>query len=407
MSEDDPATFHTRLDESADALEAAKTEDDLDAIEDDLSSIATDLDEATFPEPPEPEDDDEDAPPHPRDELTDRLDELKDSLEDQRGPYASDVIEAIESVHSTVASTTWAEEGESELIDAIDPFLDTVEGSVGGSFAMPEVGDIAGYATVLEATIEAVEDEYLDADDDAGTIAGLLEVIEELSDSVDAATAFADLEVREQLNRRGYFDVLGHYTDFPVEWSALKAHEADRNVEMILLAYDLLDSNFMEDHCIDSLRRLGDERAVDPMMNLAQRRDKAAIEVLGKIGSTEPVEMFSEYIAADSDPHLQRVTLKAVGEIGSEESTHDVAQQLEAENSAIRSHAARALGLIGDTRAIEPLAAVLESDASGPVRGSAAWALVQIGTEEALAIVREYADDGDYLVEAEATKITA
>lgn len=406
MSEDDPATFHDRLDEAAAALDAAQTEAHLDDVEATLEAIATDLEEADLPEPPEPEDEEAEAPPDPRDELEDRLGDLEDDLEDQRGPYASDVIDALERVKRTVDTTEWATEADAELHDAIDPFLDTVEGSLGGSFAEPDAGDIEGIVGVLADTIAAVEAAELDADEDAGTIAALLEVNEELDSEVDAATAFGDLEVREQLNRRGFFDVLGHYTDFPPEWSALKVHESERNVEMILLAYDLLDSNFMEEHCIDALRRLGDERALDPMTNLAQRRDKSAIEVLGKIGSEEPIEMFFDYIETDSDPHLQRVTLRALGEIGSDDATEAVAQQLRAEDDEVRSYAARALGMIGDPRAIAPLEDVLAEDEAAPVRGSAAWALVQIGTEEALETVATFADDGDFLVEAEAAKVT-
>jgi HEAT repeat protein len=66
--------------------------------------------------------------------------------------------------------------------------------------------------------------------------------------------------------------------------------------------------------------------------------------------------------------------------------------------------AARALGLIGDTRAIEPLSDVLSEDEDDSVRASAAWALRQIGTERALDVASEYTDDDAYLVQAEAEK---
>jgi HEAT repeat protein len=69
----------------------------------------------------------------------------------------------------------------------------------------------------------------------------------------------------------------------------------------------------------------------------------------------------------------------------------------------VRSRAARSLGLIGDTRAVAPLADVLDDDESDTVRASAAWALVQIGTEDALEAAAEYADDRSYIVEQEAS----
>jgi len=66
--------------------------------------------------------------------------------------------------------------------------------------------------------------------------------------------------------------------------------------------------------------------------------------------------------------------------------------------------AARSLGLLGDTRAIQPLSDILEDDDGDTVRASAAWALRQIGTERALEVAGEYTDDRAYLVQAEAEK---
>ena len=61
--------------------------------------------------------------------------------------------------------------------------------------------------------------------------------------------------------------------------------------------------------------------------------------------------------------------------------------------------------MIGDTRAIDPLADVLgDEDENPPVRASAAWALYQIGTKEALEAAAEYVDDASFIVEQEATK---
>lgn len=407
MSESDPAEFDARLDDVETALEAAETESDLDDIDVDLEAIESDLEEADFPEPPEPEDEDEEAPPDPREELSDRLDSLTSESADQRGPYGSDAIDQLSGVSGTVESTEWATEGEDELVEAIRPQVSEAGDILDTAVDIPETPSVEQLIELLETLIEDIEAAQLDADDDAETIAALLDVADELEAGVENATAFSDLPVREQLNRQGFFDILGHHKDFPAEWSALKAHEEERNVEMILLAFDLLDSNYMEEHCIEALRRLGDERAVEPMMALAQRRNKDAIAVLGKIGSDEPVEMFFDYIETDSDPLLQQVTLKALGEIGSTEATEAVAQQLTAEHDEVRSVAARALGMIGDPRAIDPLADVLAEDASASVRGSAAWALVEIGTQEALEIVTDYADDGEYLVEAEVSKIPA
>jgi HEAT repeat protein len=129
-----------------------------------------------------------------------------------------------------------------------------------------------------------------------------------------------------------------------------------------------------------------------------------AIEIIGKIGSEDGVEHVVDYVDSDSNPGLQKTAIKALGEIGSEDTTQDIADQLVAENEGVRSRAARSLGLIGDTRAVDPLADVLEDDESNAVRASAAWALVQIGTESALEAAAEYADEHSYIVQQEAQK---
>jgi HEAT repeat protein len=138
------------------------------------------------------------------------------------------------------------------------------------------------------------------------------------------------------------------------------------------------------------------------MHQKAQRRDKPAIKALGKMAAEDAVETLVEYVDTDSDPGLQKVTFKALGEIGSEEATQPLANKLEMDNDNVRPHAARALGLLGDTRAIGPLSDALADDESANVRSAAAWALRQIGTEEALEAAADYVDDRSYLVQHEA-----
>jgi HEAT repeat protein len=111
-----------------------------------------------------------------------------------------------------------------------------------------------------------------------------------------------------------------------------------------------------------------------------------------------------EYVDTDSDPGLQKVTFRALGEIGSEEATQALANKLEMDNDTVRPYAARALGLVGDTRAVAPLTDTLADDESDTVRAAAAWALRQIGTEDALEAAAEYADDRSYLVAHEAER---
>ncbi|SDQ42318.1 HEAT repeat domain-containing protein [Natronobacterium texcoconense] len=423
-------SFENDLEDLESDLEAAETEDDLDVVEADLESTREDLEDVEIPDPPETDDDEEeDDEPTPEEELQDRYDDvesdlgdLEDDLEDQRGPYAEDVVSEIDGVANTITNTRWTVEGDEELIEAVNSFLTDVNDLLGSDLSTPgglepvsgaelgEKGEEEGNVPekledTLEDATEAVEDAGLDPDDDAETIAGLLEATDDFEGDVDDATEWTDLEVREQLRREGFYDVLDHVKDFPPEWHALKVHEKRGNVDQILLAYETLGSEFMEEHCLEALERMGPEEAIDPMLQKANRRDQAAMRILGKIGvaNDDVVDTLVDYV--DSNPDLQKPAFRALGEIGAEDAVQPIADQLVADNPDVRSWAARALGLIGDTRTIDPLADVLENDDEDRVRASAAWALNQIGTTEALEIVAEYHDDRAYLVQAEAESV--
>jgi hypothetical protein len=386
-------TLDSRLDGAVEDLDAAETEADLDTVEETLDGIAEDLDAADLPTP---DDEDEDEP-DPREELDGRLDDLRDDLEAARGPYATDVVDAVEDATTRLTDTRWTDDGEAEAAAAVAEFVDEVDGVLDT--------DLSGRdADALDAAAEAVADAGLDPDDDAETIDTLLDATDALEAGLDDAEEWDDLETHEQLRAQGFYDALGHYKDFPPEWAALKEWEQRGNVEMVLLALDSFQSDFMERHCLEALTRMNDDAAFDAMHQRAGKRDKPGIKALGKMAAEDAVDTLLEYVDADSDPGLQKVTFKALGEIGSEEATGPIANKLDAENEQVRPYAARALGLIGDTRAIDPLADVLADDESDEARAAAAWALRQIGTEAALEAAAEFSDDRAYLVQHEATQ---
>ncbi|MGM0591338.1 MAG: HEAT repeat domain-containing protein [Halobacteriota archaeon] len=391
--------LEVRLTAAEEDLGAAETEADLDAVETTLDSIESDLESADLPEP---EDEDEEGP---REELEASLADLREQLEAERGPYAEDVVENIEAAKTTITDGEWTEEGESEIAAVVSDFADSVSETLDGDFA-PSGDDDESLLTALDSVVEAVDAAGFDPDDDADDIGALLASTEELEAGLDDAQEWDDLEVREKLEAQGFYDVLGHVKDYPPEWSAIKVWEQRGNVDMILLALDMLESDFMEEHCLDAITRLGDDGAYDEMFQRASRRDKPGIEALGKMGdgATDAVETLLDYVDTDSDPQLQKVVFKALGEIGSEDATQALADKLVMENDNVRPFAARALGLIGDTRAIDPLADTLANDESDNVRTAAAWALRQIGTRRALEVAADYADDRSYIVQAEAER---
>ncbi|WP_202593533.1 HEAT repeat domain-containing protein [Halococcus sediminicola] len=396
-----PEALDERLDEVETGIEEADTEADLDVVENDLDGVEEDIEAADLPEPDEDEEDAED----PGEELESRVTELREAIEDQRGPYAEDAVEAIEGAQSTLTETRWTEQGEREIADVVDSFLDSAGETLDEEFTAAN-DEPEHLAAALGEVNETIENRDLDPDDDAETVAALVEAADELTAGLDDAEEWDDLTVREKLTVEGFYDVLTPETrkDFPPEWNAIKIYEKRGDPEPILRGLDMFGSDFMEEHCIESLKRMGAPEAYDVMEERAQKRNKPPIEVLGKIGDDRALDTLHEYIEGESDPALQKVTIKAIGEIGSTDSTQPIADRLVAENETVRSNAARALGLIGDTRAISPLSDVLSDDDSNSVRASAAWALNQIGTEKALDAAREHANDRSFLVQSEAEK---
>jgi hypothetical protein len=388
-----------QLDAAEANLEAAETETDLDAVEAELDKVEGLLETADLPEP---EDEEEESP---REQIEDRLSDLRGDLEEARGPYSEDVIEEIESASGTIESAEWTDRGREQLAETVETFVAEIEEILDANLGASVTTEIDDLTSALEDAAIEVGEASLDPDDDAETIAALVAATEELRAGVEDAEEWDDLETREQLQAQGFYDVLDHRKDFPPELHALKVWTKRDRADMVLLALDSLQSNFMEEHCLNALAKMGHPDSLDAMKERAQRRDEAAIEILGKIGEEEGLDAVLDYV--DSDPGLAKPALKAVGEIGSEEATQDVADQLDADDASIRSQAARALGLIGDTRAIDPLTDVLEGDEADEVRASAAWALNQIGTERALEAVRPYAEDRAYLVQTEAEKAVA
>jgi hypothetical protein len=413
-AEDSPegpvAAFEARLDDAESSLEAAETEAELDEVEATLDDIEADLEDADLPEPSAEgeEDGDDDEAEDPRVDLEDRLAGLREDLEAQRGPYAADVEEIVEGEAGTLRDSEWTDDGADEAVAAVATFLESADEHV--DIEATAGDDVESAAEALESAAFTIGSAGLDAEEDADTIAALLEDAETLQDDLEAAEVWSDLSVREQLAAEGFYEPVNseNRKDFPPEWSAIKAFARDGEVEPLLLALDKLgDSDFMEEYVFEQLVWLGRDAApaFEEMHQRSQKRNKPPIRILGNIANDDACETLHEFIEDDGDVALQKVVLRALGEIGSEESTQPVAQRLEAESEAVRSAAARSLGLIGDTRAIDPLSDVLDDgEEADQVRASAAWALRQIGTQGAFDVLADHADDQSYIVQAEAQK---
>jgi len=414
----DPAEFDRRLTEANETVEAAETEADLDDAEELLDDIESDLEAATFAveiedeeaeedeKEDEEEEEDEEKEENPRDEFEDRLSDLRDEIEEQRGPYLEEVTDELESAETTISTSEWAKEGVPEVVAAVETFFETAGETLGETFTLEsETPD--GVAGELASVREHVAGTGLHPDTDEAEIGTLLTAAEDLNSDLEDATLFGDLEVREQLRREGFYGVIEpeNRKDFPPELTAIKVYERRGEVEPILSAMEKLDSDFMEDNVLDALEHMASVEAYDQVQGLAQRRNTQAVRIMGRIGDERACGMLHNFLGG-GDVNLEKNTLFALGAIGSADSVEPVAERLAAENPEVRSSAARALGRIGDTRAIAPLATLLDEDDSDDVRASAAWALNQIGTERALDAAAEYADDRSYMVQKQAEKAT-
>lgn len=389
-----PDDFMSVIEAIETALTQADTEAHLDALDAAVDQTETHLEAADLPEP-EDEDD-----PDPHDEIEDTLEDITADIEDHRGPYAEDATNTIEDAIDTITETRWTDTGKPEVLDTITQFIARITDVLSGDLDHPDSFD--EIPLTLEAVIDHILDQDLDPDNDPDTISTLLDITDELTTGLDDAEEWDDLSTKEQLDYEGFYDVLDHRKDFPPELHALKVWEQRARTDQILLALDTLDIDFMEEHCLNALKRLGDDDALEPMLQRAQRRDHDAIEIIGKIGNPEATDQIISHAEPNGDIELQRTTIKALGEIGDTSATQTIANQLLHDDARVRAVAARALGLIGDPRAIAPLADRLADDEAVKVRGNAAWALRQIRTEPALEILTDYLDDDHVLVKKEA-----
>ena len=143
------------------------------------------------------------------------------------------------------------------------------------------------------------------------------------------------------------------------------------------------DWQVVREHAAKALGKLGDARAVSPLVNLLNDYDEqkkwlrgAVCYALGKIGSpsVEPL------IAAlrDEDSFVRRKAAFVLGRIGDATAVDALVALLTDRERRVCINAVLALGQIGDARALEPLTVVLKTDAA-TVRINTVFALGKFG----------------------------
>jgi HEAT repeat protein len=129
----------------------------------------------------------------------------------------------------------------------------------------------------------------------------------------------------------------------------------------------------------EALAQMG-EPAVGPLIAaLRHENDRTrtqAARALGSIGDARAVEPLMTVLREDKTPIVRANAAYALGDLGDARAVEPLLGALEDES--VRAPAATALGQIGDPRAVEPLRAALD-DADEEVREAAREALGKIG----------------------------
>lgn len=102
--------------------------------------------------------------------------------------------------------------------------------------------------------------------------------------------------------------------------------------ELVEILANEAEPSYSRRSAISALGRLGDERAIEPLVSALQ----------------------------DKDRYLRREAAKALGELGSSAAIGPLIKALEDSEEYVRRSAITALGVLGDARAIEPLEQMLE-----------------------------------------------
>jgi HEAT repeat protein len=136
----------------------------------------------------------------------------------------------------------------------------------------------------------------------------------------------------------------------------------------------------------EALGEIGDTRAVEPLIAALQDEDKgvrrAGVEALGKVGDARAVEPLITFTAVqqDQDQGVRKAGVEALGKVGDARAVEPLIAALRDHDSDVAKAAAGALVNIG-APAVEPLIAALNRE---DLRGAAARALGQIGNARAV-----------------------
>lgn len=135
-----------------------------------------------------------------------------------------------------------------------------------------------------------------------------------------------------------------------------------------------------------NIEKLAAKKNIKGLIMALKHNDKdirlSAIEALGKIRDSRAIDPLIQTLSQHEGLEIYKNAVETLVKIG-EPAFNSLINALRDNDFSIRMYAAEALGLMGDTRAVEPLIHALK-DKVELVRGNAVSALGEIGNERAV-----------------------
>lgn len=154
--------------------------------------------------------------------------------------------------------------------------------------------------------------------------------------------------------------------------------------------------------CIELLSNVGDETAIEPLINLLEQeeteqlRDASAI-ALGILGYKETVDSLIEALQSDSSAGVRQSAALSLGVLNDPRAIDSLVTALSGEDNMVRTNALRSLGELKAKDAILPIVNKL-NDQDEYVRYTAAKVLGQIGNETVInSLLQKLEDEDDYV----------
>ena len=134
--------------------------------------------------------------------------------------------------------------------------------------------------------------------------------------------------------------------------------ELDTPLDIVGEPLDLASAEEKRDKVIKKLVKIGDTRAVEPLIKTAEKSDfyegfdllsntrYSAIKALGKLGDERAVETLVKALS-DKDKDIRDSAIKALGKLGGKKAVEALVKALSDKDKDIRGSAARALDKLG------------------------------------------------------------